>query len=310
MVKKKAVLQDLNDLYYFAAVAEHGGFSAAGRVLGVAKSKLSLRVLQLEQRLGVLLFQRTTRKIQLTEVGARFLEHCRSLVAEAHAAQDAIDFSSSGPTGLIRISCPAGAAEIYLTPWLSQFMAQYPRVQIQLQASDRVMDLVAEGIDVALRLRPESSMAPELVTRRYGTSRRILVASPAYLERHPAIQSPDDLKHADTISLLEEAPLQQWELIGPESEVRTIELRPRLMASVWSLAMQATRDGQGVALLSALGCRSALECGDLRQVLPEWAARELVVHAVFPTRRGMVPAVRALLDFLSDRLPVMTALDS
>ncbi|MBT2750062.1 MULTISPECIES: LysR family transcriptional regulator [unclassified Lysobacter] len=305
----KAALQDLNDLYYFAAVAEHGGFSAAGRALGVPKSKLSLRILQLEKRLGVLLFQRTTRKIQLTEVGARFLEHCRGMVAEAQAAQDAVDASSSGPAGLVRVSCPAGAAEIYLTPWLSQFMARYPRVNIQLRASDRAMDLVAEGIDIAVRLRPESRMDPELVTRRFGTSRRILVASPAYLESRAPIASPDELKHADTISLIEDAPRQRWELIGPGAEVRIIELEPRLMTSVWSLAIQAARDGQGIALLSALGCRAALECGELRRVLPDWAAGELVAHAVFPTRRGMVPAVRALLDFLADKLPQMTELD-
>lgn len=310
MSTKKATFQDLNDLYYFAMVAQHGGFSAAGRALGVPKSKLSLRVLQLEKRLGALLFHRSTRSIQLTEVGTRFLEHCRNLVHEAEAAQDAIDLSADGPTGLVRISCPAAAAEIYLAPWMSQFMEQNPRVQVQIRATDQPMDLISDSVDVALRLRPESRLDPELVTRRYGTSRRILVASPRYLKRVMPLQSVVDLERVDTLSLSEEAPTQQWELLHSNGDAQVIQVRPRLMVGVWSLALQAACDGEGVALLSSLGCRPSLECGQLIQVLPQWSARELVVHAVFPTRRGMVPAVRALLDFLAEKLPLMTDFDS
>ncbi|HTH67766.1 MAG TPA: LysR family transcriptional regulator, partial [Rhodanobacter sp.] len=145
-------LQDLNDLYFFAAVVEHGGFSAAGRALGVPKSRLSKRVAQLEERLGVRLLQRTTRRFVVTEVGERFYAHCRAVLEEAQAAQDAVDELRAEPRGMVRLSCPVSLAQTVMAYVLPDFLALYPKMQVRVLSSDRRVDVIGEGYDLAIRV--------------------------------------------------------------------------------------------------------------------------------------------------------------
>ena len=299
---REQALQNFNDLYYFSKVVEYGGFSAASRILEVPKSTLSSRVQSLEQRLGVLLLQRTTRKVQLTEVGARFVEHCRDLVRAAEAAQDVIDLASAGPVGLVRASCPPLALELYLARHLPDFARAHPGVQLQLISTDRAIDLVSEGVDVALRLRREINMDETLVTRALFVGRRILVCSPAYRASVGELDHPDALPGLSTLSLVDWAASQRWELVGPGKQERDIWMKPRLMCSNWAVMERAVLDGLGIALVPEQACQPAIDKGALVRVFPDWTAQNLIVHAVFPTRRGMTPAVRAYIDFLIERL--------
>ncbi len=178
MTALSGALQDLNDLYFFAAVVEHGGFSAAGRALGVPKSRLSKRVAQLEERLGVRLLQRTTRRFVVTEVGERFYTHCRAVLEEAQAAQDAVDELRAEPRGMVRLSCPVSLAQTVLAHLLPDFLALYPKMQVRVLSSDRRVDVIGEGYDLAIRVRTKLDTDANLVMRSFGHSRTALVASP------------------------------------------------------------------------------------------------------------------------------------
>ncbi len=300
---QKGILKDLNDLYYFAQVAQYGGFSAASRALDIPKSKLSARVLALEERLGVLLFQRTTRRVKLTETGSLLLKHAQIAISEAEIAQELIDQSRAEPSGLVRVSCPKLATDVLLSPCLPAFMAANPGIQIQLLATDSRFDPVADKIDVALRLRQRKDMSEGMIARELGQSVRVLVATPQYLAQHPQLTDPQQLSEHDLLTLIDVGEEQTWDLEGPGEEKRAVRVRPRLMCSEWGIVRSALYQHQGIALLPDITCHQALEQGELLRVLPQWACAPLIMHAVFPTRRGMLPSVRALVDFLVIQVP-------
>ncbi|CAI1546902.1 D-malate degradation protein R [Serratia grimesii] len=300
---QKGILKDLNDLYYFAQVAQYGGFSAASRALDIPKSKLSARVLALENRLGVLLFQRTTRRIKLTETGSLLLRHAQIAINEAEIAQELIDQSRAEPSGLVRVSCPKLAADVLLSPCLPAFMAENPGIQVQLLANDNRFDPVGDKIDIALRLRQRKDMSEGMIARELGQSVRILVASPQYLAQHPPLTDPQQLSTHDLLTLVDVGEQQTWDLEGPEGEKRAVRVRPRLMCSEWGIVRSALYQHLGIALLPDITCHQALLQGELVRVLPQWACAPLIMHAVFPTRRGMLPSVRALVDFLAVNVP-------
>jgi DNA-binding transcriptional LysR family regulator len=300
---QKGILKDLNDLYYFAQVAQYGGFSAASRALDIPKSKLSARVLALENRLGVLLFQRTTRRVKLTETGSLLLRHAQIAINEAEIAQELIDQSRAEPSGLVRVSCPKLAADVLLSPCLPTFMAENPGIQVQLLANDNRFDPVTDKIDVALRLRQRKDMSEGMIARELGQSVRILVASPQYLAQHPPLTDPQQLSTHDLLTLVDVGEQQTWDLEGPEGEKRAVRVRPRLMCSEWGIVRSALYQHLGIALLPDITCHQALLQGELVRVLPQWACAPLIMHAVFPTRRGMLPSVRALVDFLAIQVP-------
>lgn len=300
---QKGILKDLNDLYYFAQVAQYGGFSAASRALDIPKSKLSARVLALENRLGVLLFQRTTRRVKLTETGSLLLRHAQVAINEAEIAQELIDQSRAEPSGLVRVSCPKLATDVLLSPCLPAFMAENPGIQVQLLASDSRFDPVTDKIDVALRLRQRKDMSEGMIARDLGQSVRILVASPQYLAQHPPLSDPQQLSTHDLLTLVDVGEQQTWDLEGPEGEKRAVRVRPRLMCSEWGIVRSALYQHLGIALLPDITCHQALLQGELVRVLPQWACAPLIMHAVFPTRRGMLPSVRALVDFLAVQVP-------
>jgi DNA-binding transcriptional LysR family regulator len=153
-------MQDLNDLYYFAKVVEAGGFAAAGRLLGIPKSRLSRRIAELEERLGARLLQRTTRQLNLTAVGERYLRHCQAMLLEAEMADEAVASMSSEPRGRLRVSCPTGLAHEMLPTVISDFLGKFPQVQLEVVLLNRRVDLVTEGIDVALRVRDHGDEYP------------------------------------------------------------------------------------------------------------------------------------------------------
>lgn len=307
MVTQEGALQDLNDLYFFAAVVEHGGFSAAGRALGVPKSRLSKRVSQLEERLGVRLLQRTTRRFVVTEVGERFYGHCRAVLEEAQAAQEAVDELRAEPRGTVRVSCPVSLSQALLSHLLPEFLAANPKVQIRLEATNRRVDLIGEGFDVAIRVRTKIDTDATLVLRTFGMSRVIIVGSPALLDREGRPRTPDDLSGMSTLSMVERDGPHHWTLVDGDGKQADVEIHPRLVCGDFPVLLEAARQGLGLAMLPEFVCSAGLASGELEQVMADWNAPEGIMHFVYPSRRGLLPAVRAFVDFLADRLPEWSA---
>ena len=299
-------LRDLNDLYFFAAVVEHAGFSAAGRALGIPKSRLSKRVAQLEERLGVRLLQRTTRRFVVTEVGERFYTHCRAVLEEAQAAQDAVDELRAEPRGVVRLSCPVSLAQTVLAFLLPDFLARYPKMQVRVLSSDRRVDVIGEGYDLAIRVRSKLDTDANLVIRSFGVASTTLVASPALLKSYGHPATPDELAGLPALSMLEHEGAQVWELVDAQGKQTHVEVQARLVTGDFAVLLEAARRGLGVALLPDFVCAPAINAGDLVVVLPDWSVPQGTMHFVYPSRRGMLPGVRALVDFLAERLPETT----
>lgn len=286
---------DLNDLAYFAEVVSHGGFAAAGRALREPKSKLSRRVAGLEERLGLRLIERSSRRFRVTETGQAFYERCRAMLAEAEQAEALVVQAQAEPHGRIRFSCPTGMIAPISGP-IASFLARYPRVRLQLIATDHAVDLIDERIDLALRVRVDLSTDAELTVRTLGQSLRILVASP---QLGSQVSSLDQLASLPTLSTNDEHDWVDWHLEADDGRRQTIRVEPRLGCSAMDQLLAAAIAGMGVAFLPDRVCRPALEAGRLIRVLPAWHGQIGIVHLVFTTRRGLSPAVRALIDHLA-----------
>lgn len=294
----------LDDLYYYAMVVKHGGFAAAGRELGVPKSRLSRHVNRLEERLGVRLLQRSTRRFVVTDTGENLYRHCQAMLAEAESAFEVVEQAQSEPRGLLRVACPIALASTQLAPLIPRFLRRYPKVRLDLHVDNRRIDVLAERFDAALRVRTEPSGEDGLVMRRFAELCELLVASPDYLEQAGQPAHPDDLRRLSTLSF---APgeTQHWTLNGPNGQQVDIEHAPRLLSHNFPVLRQAALDDLGIALLPASVIEADLASGRLVHVLPDWRLPQGVLHVVFPSRRGLLPAVRAFIDFLVDELPPM-----
>jgi DNA-binding transcriptional LysR family regulator len=293
-------MQDLNDLLYFAEVVDRGGFAAAGRALGLPKSRLSRRVADLEERIGVRLLQRTTRKLSLTAVGEQYYRHCVAMREDAQAAEEAVAQAQTEPRGTIRVACPVTLAQTTLSTILPLFLARYPQVNVDMRVSNRAVDLVEEGFDVALRVRTSLDESGSLVVKNFGATSTLMVASPAQLARQGHPTSLADLEHIDTVNMSSVNGRASWQLVGPAGASHTFHHQPRYVADDLLTLKFAVLAGIGICMLPEYMCRDELRDGRLVQVLPGWAPQPGIFHAVFPSRRGLVPAVRRFLDFLGD----------
>ena len=299
-------MQDLNDLYYFAAVVEHGGFAAAERALGIPKSRLSRRISAMEAELGVRLLQRSTRRFAVTDVGNSVYRHAQSMLLEAQAAREVVDRLSAEPRGVVRVSIPVSLAQREMPSLLPDFLARYPDVRVLLHVSNRRVDLINEGFDLAIRVRNKLDDDGSLVMRSFGRIQERLVASPAYLRRAGRPQVPEDLAGHVTLSMIEDDARQRWDL-EHNGETRRVELKPRVAGFDFPMLMALAREGVGITLLPETLCAEAVRAGELELVLPQWRLPQGIAHAVFASRRGMLPAVRAFIDHLAERLPPLLA---
>lgn len=291
-------MQDLNDMLYFAEVVERGGFAAAGRSLGLPKSRLSRRVAELEARLGVRLLQRTTRKLSLTEVGKIYLGHCSAMRDEALAAAEAVAQMQVEPRGTLRIACPLTLAQSTLGYLIPRYLALHPQVKIDMQVTNRVVNLVEEGIDIALRVRPTLDDSGSLVVKQLGATSSYLLASPEQLRRQGTPTRPEDLARLDTVAMSSIDARSSLVLVGPEGQEFVFQHQPRYVADDLQTLKLAVLAGTGISFLPATVSTAELQAQLLVPVLPGWAPKPGVAHAVFPSRRGQVPAVRSFLDFM------------
>lgn len=298
-------MDNLNDLVYFASVVEHHGFSAAARATGIEKTRLSRRITALEKRLGVRLLNRSTRSLALTEAGQRFYDHCRAAVEAARVTYESIEELRREPSGTVRMSCAQVMAQSYLAPILPGFLAQHPKVNLILDATDREVNLIDERVDLVLRARREIEDSAGLVARPLADARRILVASPAYLGTVDPLNVPGALSGCAilgrTLELFEGQ--MRWELNGPEAENLVVKFPPRLVADDLRLLFEAAIHGIGIALLPEPIVAAAIKTRLLTQVLPDWTATTHRIYLLYPSPRGMLPSVRSLIDYLLAHLP-------
>src|SRR6516162_10726631 len=245
----QTIVRDFNDLQFFVAVVHNRGFSAAARVLKVPKSRVSRRVAVLEERLGVRLLDRTTRGMNLTEVGQQVFEHARAAVIEAEAAEEAALRMQAEPRGLVRLSCPLGL-QGSIAGALPSFLAAHPKLRVQCIATNRRVDLIHEGVDVAIRVRERLDTDADLQVKRIGPSRRILVASPTLLTMTNTPMSPADLANFP-ILYQEEQGVGTWHLTSRSGDVSIVQLEPRLASDSFDILKAAACQGAGIGLLPA-----------------------------------------------------------
>jgi DNA-binding transcriptional LysR family regulator len=294
-------MQGLDDLVLFASVANEGGFSGAARALGIPKSSVSQRVANLERRLGVRLLQRSTRAVNMTAIGQAFFKSCLMVTDAAKSALDLAAHARIHPGGKLRISSPVGIAYRFLSPVLAKFLLTHPDVRIDLELTNRHVDVIGEGYDIVLRSQAIMDDS-DLVVRKFGETTQVLVVSPIYLNSHGVIDSLDSLRRCAAIG-----PQSDWCLLDPDGRFLDIEYTSALLTDDLFLLRKMALSGVGVAKLPLNFCTEELRNGRLQIVLPDYKLRVHQLHAVFPSRRGMLPTVRAFIDALAKEIPSISA---
>jgi DNA-binding transcriptional LysR family regulator len=290
---------DLNDIVVFTKVVETRSFTAAAEQLGLPKSTVSRKLAQLEERLGVRLVQRTTRKFALTEIGEAYFTRCQRIVADLQAAEQLVTDMQATPRGRVRVTAPIDLSMRYLGAIVADFLSKHADINVELEASDRIVDLIEEGFDVGVRIGP----LPEstLIARRLVTIDATLCAAPSYLERRGTPTTIDELEEHDRVLFTPSARTQSWTLINNDA---TFEFgRPARFASNNVGAVHgATLAGGGVALLTDFMVARDIANGALVPLLPDWRGRAIDVHAVYPARQNLPPRLALFLDHLGQAM--------
>ncbi|MGJ7487999.1 LysR substrate-binding domain-containing protein [Variovorax sp. LT2P21] len=295
-------MQDLNDMVFFAEVAERGGFTAASKALGIPKSRLSRRVADLESVLGVQLLQRSTRRLSLTSAGEVYLRHCLEMRDAAQAAAEAVSQVQTEPRGTVRISCPVTLAQASVGPLLPIFMRRYPLVRVEMRVMNRPVDPVEDGVDLALRVRTVVEDSATLAARQFGISRGLLVINAERMAHQGQINGPEDLVRIDTVGMSAGEGRAVLPLHGPDGKLHQVPHHPRYVADDLLALKSAIVQGIGAGMLPDYMCRREIKSGELVELLPGWTPPAGIVHAMFAPRRAQVPAVRHLIDFLAEHL--------
>ncbi|MET3132288.1 DNA-binding transcriptional LysR family regulator [Oxalobacteraceae bacterium GrIS 1.11] len=280
-------------------VVELGSFTAAAAALGVSHTAVSRQVRQLETRLGAQLLNRTTRRFALTAAGKQYYEASRQILDALDAADRAVLQQQSRPSGSLRINAPMAFGTLELALWLPQFIERYPALQVDLVCNDRIVDLIEDGFDVALRLTrdlPDST----LMARRLACSRIMLVAAPAYLERHGAPRTPQDLLGHNCLTYTQVARPQDWSFTGPDGASHAVTVRGNLQANTGIALRAAALGGLGIATTASFIVHEDLRRGALLQLLPDYLIRPRELYALYPHNRHLSPKVRVFVDFAAE----------
>lgn len=286
-----------SEMLIFVQCVEEGSFSAAARAMDMTPSAISKQIRRLEDRLGARLFNRTTRRISLTEIGREFYERCARIMADIESAEESVSSLQDRVTGTLRVSATSAFARGEVLPRLLPFMERYPELKMELELTDRAVDLVEEGLDCAIRLQ-EQVDDPSLVARRLAVNRRIIVASPAYLEKHGAPKAPDDLRNHNCLVLYNVSRFNDWEFEMPDGSHQVVHVSGNFQANTAGALFGASLAGMGLARLSTWLVAPRIRDGQLVQVLPEFAQEASAYYVLFPQGRHLSRKVRAFVDFL------------
>lgn len=295
-------MQNLNDYYYFVQVVKYQGFTHASETLGITKSKLSRRISELEARLSVRLIQRNTRKFVVTEIGQQFYEHCLKILEDVDQAENFINSAvSNEPSGQIRISCPVPLVNMPVGTIIADFMQQYPNVQVNLLATNRRVDLIEEGIDLALCARSVPVEDSELIVRALDAWELVLVASPQLFEQYPIPQKLEDLSILPSIGFDSPKSIWMMQKSNEKAIFHDIEYFPKLRTDNFFAIKAAVIKKVGIAALPKVYVKEELNLGTLVEVMPDWHLPKGVIYVIYTSRLGMLPAVRTLLEYLIEQ---------
>jgi DNA-binding transcriptional LysR family regulator len=289
-------MDPLDGIAAFARVVDSGSFSAAARRLDISKSAISAHVQQLEERLGIRLLNRTTRHLSLTEAGAAYYRHCARILAEAEAAEQAAATLQREPRGTLRISASNSFGRMHVAPAVPAFLKRYPDISIDIRLSAAHVNLVEEGLDLAIRIGELEESG--LVVRKLVPSRRVVCAAPAYLEEHGAPKTPDDLLHHNCLCNYLPSWGNEWRLAGKDGEMR-VTVSGNFRGNNAEMLRAAALSGLGIAALPTWVVYDELRSGKLKRVLAEWEAPLGAIYAVYPGNRLMSVKVRRFVEHLA-----------
>jgi DNA-binding transcriptional LysR family regulator len=281
----------------FVTVADLQGFAPAARKLGLSPSGVTRLIAALEERLGARLLQRTTRSVALTDVGARFLERARGILADVEEAEGSVQDERSRPSGRLVVSAPIGFGRLHVSPVMSEYLKRYPEVSCDLRLSDRVINLVEDGVDLAVRIGHLADSS--LVARHIGEMRRIVVASPDYLKSHGEPVTPESVASHQTIQLGAATAPPDWRFVREGREVR-VAPTPRFATNSADAAIQYAAQGGGLTRVMFYQAASALKAGQLKIVLAKFEQPAVPIHIVYPTSRLLSAKVRTFIALVVD----------
>jgi len=298
---------DMNDYFYFVHVVEKQGFAPAGRALGIPKSRLSRHINQLEEELGVRLIQRTSRQFMVTDIGKKLYHHARKAVDEVETANAVVQQDSKILSGKVRLSCSVGMAQFALCDIITKFVRQYPEVEIIQQVTNRSVDLIEQGIDIAIRAHGDLLPDSTLIHRRMASVDWGLFASPDYLEEVGTPITPEQLENHVGLKLGWRPDDGSWALRHRDGSSFSIPYRPRLCSDDMFTLKKAASVGLGIVGLPIYVCRDELKVNQLTRLLPDWTAGNAEISLLMPSRQGVAPAIRTFTRYLSEELPKIVA---
>jgi len=301
---------DLNDAFYFVQVVEKGGFSAAARSLNIPKSRLSRRVRQLEDDLGVRLLQRTSRVVTTTEIGEEYFRHAQDALARFAVAETAIRRKTNTIEGTVSVSCSVGMAQFGLDQILPRFLRDNPGVTVVQRVSNQMDDLIKGGIDVAIRGHMDTLPDSSLIQVRLASVEWHLFCSPDYRDTLDVSEDPSLLANRPALVLGRPGATHQWLLTDSAGQSASVPCIVRFASDDMSTLKNAAALSLGLVALPSYVCRPEVEAGTLVRVLPEWTAGQPQISLLMPSRQGMLPAFKAFLDFLKQELPAVLTGDA
>jgi DNA-binding transcriptional LysR family regulator len=298
---------DLNDMYYFVQVVDHKGITAAARALALPKSTLSYRVNQLEAQLGARLINRTSRQFAVTEIGAEFYGHARSMLQEAMAAESVVRQRLASPSGLVRISTAVATSQFALRSLLPRFCERFPKVRVMQRLSDLEVDVVADGYDIAIRAHSQPLQDSTLVQRPLAPTPWMLFSSPGFFDGGKLPEEPGDVAERRSLFMFREGIPCEW-ILRRGDVVQPVHVSPVLLTSCMLTLKDAAMAGLGIVALPGYVCKEELAQGRLVRVLPEWTCGDAQLTALVPYGQNQLPSVRALLDFLATEIPPLLSM--
>ncbi len=291
-------MDKITEMAMFVQVVDDGSFSAAGRALELAPSTVSKQVSRLEERLGARLLSRSTRRLSVTEAGRAFYDRCVAILAEIEDAERVVDDLSGVPRGTLRINGTVGFCKSQLIPRMPHFLAQYPDIRVEVTLSDEIVDVVAEGVDVALRIGALEDSS--LVARKLVSNRRVICAAPSYIERWGRPIAPEELSKHNCLVLSSSKSFNQWEFVGPDGEL-VVRVQGNFAVNHADALYQTVLAGGGIARLATWLVGDDIATGRLVQLLPEYEHDRTAIYVVYPHRRHMSAKVRVFIDFLCEQ---------
>jgi len=290
-------MDTLTAMKVFCSVVENDSLAGASRTLNVSPSVVSKQLSGLEDRLGVRLLNRTTRRVSLTEVGSAYYERCKRILADVDEAEIAVSQAHSAPRGLLKVTAPTTFAHRHVAPHLPEFLDRYPEVEVQLMVNDRVVDLVDEGIDLAIRIAQLKDSS--LIARKLAVNHRMLVASPDYLKKWGQPATPDQLNDHSLITYAPGNPINDWHFMV-DNQQKILRAKGTLAMNNGDSVLQTVLASGGLAMLAAFMAGEHVKSGKLVTLLEDYVREDVPIYAVYPSGRHLSPKVRAFVDFLVD----------